>query len=57
MGDAPLISYLTDGLTDRNHSASLRERYHIMCHYYGTIPTMLRHIGFALRHAKRKFFG
>ena len=57
VGDAPLISYLTDGLTDRNHSASLRERYHIMCHYYGTIPTMLRHIGFALRHAKRKFFG
>ena len=57
VGDAPLISYLTDGLTDRNHSTSLRERYHIMCHYYGTIPTLLRHIGFALRHAKRKFFG
>lgn len=56
IGDAPLISYLTDGLTDRNHSASLRERFHIMCHYYGTIPTTLRHLAFALRHLRRKFF-
>ncbi|MGN1246316.1 MAG: glycosyltransferase family 2 protein [Muribaculaceae bacterium] len=57
VGDAPLISYLTDGLTDRNRNASLRERFHIMCIYYGTFPTILRHIGFALRHAKRKFLG
>ena len=56
IGDEPLISYLTDGLTDRNHSASLRERFHIMCHYYGTIPTALRHLAFALRHLRRKFF-
>ena len=56
IGDEPLISYLTDGLTDRNHSASLRERFHIMCHYYGIIPTALRHLAFALRHLRRKFF-
>lgn len=48
------IDYLTDGLTDRNHKASLKERYAIMCHYYGTIPTMLRHIGFACRAARRR---
>lgn len=52
---AVLIDYLTDGLTDRNHKASLRERYRIMCRYYGTLPTMLRHIGFLFRHLARKF--
>lgn len=49
------IDYLTDGLTDRNHKASLKERYHIMCHYYGTLPTMLRHVGFVARAALRTF--
>ena len=31
--DEVLIDYLTDGLTDKNHKASLKERYHIMCKY------------------------
>lgn len=48
------IDYLTDGLTDHNHKASLKERYRIMCRYYGTVPTQLRHAGFALRHLLRK---
>ena len=43
------IDYLTDGLTDRNHKASLKERYQIMCRYYGKLPTIARHIGFATR--------
>lgn len=43
------IDYLTEGLTDRNHKASLKERYHIMCRYYGTLPTLLRHVWFAVR--------
>lgn len=54
VGDAPLISYLTDGLTDRNHRASLRERYRIMCRYYGKLPTMLRHVAFLIRHLKMR---
>ena len=54
VGDQPIISYLNDGLTTSNHRASLRERYDIMCHYYGTLPTMLRHVGFAGRHLWRK---
>ena len=54
VGDQPIISYLNDGLTTANHRASLRERYDIMCHYYGTLPTMLRHVGFAGRHLWRK---
>lgn len=48
------IDYLSDGMTDKNHSASLKERYRIMCRYYGTIPTLLRHIRFLLRHLSKK---
>ncbi len=54
VGDTPIISFLTDGLTTKNHKRSLKERYRIMCHYYGTLPTMLRHVKFALRHFGRK---
>lgn len=51
VGDKPIISFLSDGgLTTKNHKRSLKERYHIMCHYYGTFPTMLRHLKFAFRH-------
>lgn len=54
VGPEPIVSFLTDGLTDKHHKASLKERYRIMCHYYGTVPTALRHIGFALRALTRK---
>ena len=54
VGDAPIVSFLTDGLTDKHHKASLKERYHIMCHYYGTVATTIRHIGFAFRTLVRK---
>lgn len=57
MGDKPIINFLNDGLTNQNHKKSLRERYNIMCHYYGTVPTMLRHLKFACRHLLRKFKG
>jgi glycosyltransferase involved in cell wall biosynthesis len=46
-----LIDYLNEGETTRHHRASLKERFAVMCHHYGTIPTVLRHIGFALRYA------
>jgi len=55
VGDEPIISFLTDGLTTKNHKKSLRERYRIMCHYYGTCATTLRHVKFAFRHLTRKF--
>lgn len=47
------IDYLSDGMTDKNHSASLKERYRIMCRYYGTLPTLLRHLRFLLRHLNK----
>ena len=46
-----LIDYLNEGETTRHHRASLKERFAVMCHHYGTLPTVLRHVGFALRYA------
>lgn len=51
---ATLIDYLSEGMTTANRRASLGERFKIMCRYYGTVPTLLRHVGFALRMARRK---
>lgn len=44
-----LIDYLNEGVTTANRKASLHERYVIMCRYYGTLPTFLRHLWFAVR--------
>lgn len=52
--DAVIADYLEEGTTTRNHRASLKERYRIMCHYYGTLPTIVRHIKFAVRNLGRK---
>lgn len=51
------IRYLSEGVTTRHHKESLKERYDIMCRYYGKLPTMLRHVGFAMRHLMRKIKG
>lgn len=44
-----LIDYLNEGVTTRNHRASLHERFHIMCRHYGYLSTLARHAWFALR--------
>lgn len=44
-----LTDYLSEGMTTHNHKASLLERFHVMAHYYGLVPTILYHIGFLLR--------
>lgn len=44
-----LALYLNEGTTTLNHKASLRERFRIMAEYYGTLPTCLRHVWFAVR--------
>ncbi|MDE5650996.1 MAG: glycosyltransferase, partial [Duncaniella sp.] len=52
--DRILIDYLSEGVTTANMRASLMERFHIMCYYYGILPTIVRHIGFLRRYLKRR---
>lgn len=52
--NAVIIDYLSEGVTTANFKKSLRERYNIMCKYYGILPTSLRHITFLFRHLARK---
>lgn len=54
VGKEPIISFLTDGMTDRHHHDSLKERFSIMCHYYGTVATVWRHITFIPRYVVNK---
>lgn len=49
-----LIDYLNEGMTTRNHKASLCERFHIMCHHYGTLSTLARHCWFLVRSIIKK---
>ena len=44
-----LTDYLNEGKTTKNHKASLMERFRIMSKHYGFIPTLFRHIYFAIR--------
>jgi glycosyltransferase involved in cell wall biosynthesis len=44
-----LSYFLEAGYSTVNRKASLKERYKIMCKYYGKIPTQIRHLWFALR--------
>ena len=41
--------FLEAGLSAANRKNSLKERYEIMCKYYGKIPTQIRHLWFAVR--------
>lgn len=52
--DDYLIDYLQEGVTTANHKASLKERFKIMAYYYGTFPTILRHLSFIPRYVSRK---
>ncbi|MCQ2289043.1 MAG: glycosyltransferase [Muribaculaceae bacterium] len=54
VGQEPMISFLTDGLTDKHHRDSLKERFDIMCRYYGTVPTVWRHLTFVPRYLVNK---
>jgi glycosyltransferase involved in cell wall biosynthesis len=44
-----LVNYLYEGMTTVNRKASLKERYAIMCKYYGTFTTVMLHGWFAIR--------
>lgn len=49
-----IIDYLSEGVTTANHKASLRERFRIMCRYYGSARTIWNHIGFIPRYLAGK---
>lgn len=49
-----IANYQREGQTTANHKASLKERYHIMCKYYGTPTTILMHLWFIIRGIIRK---
>lgn len=42
-------NYLNEGLTTRNHNASLFERFRIMVRHYGLITTIVKHAQFLMR--------
>lgn len=44
-----LIDYLNEGMTTRNHRASLKERFRIMAKHYGWISTVAHHAWFVVR--------
>ena len=44
-----LIDYLNEGMTTRNHKASLKERFRIMAKHYGWVSTLLHHGWFVIR--------
>ncbi len=52
--DETIIDYLSEGLTTANRTASLKERFKIMCHYYGTFPTIIKHLRFIPRFIRQQ---
>lgn len=44
-----LVDYLNEGMTTKNHKASLKERFRIMAKHYGWISTVLHHAWFVVR--------
>lgn len=52
--DDVLIDYLNEGTTTCNHRRSLRERFRIMCYYYGTFSTIKKHLSFIPRYLRRR---
>ena len=49
-----LIDYLEEGMTTRNHKASLHERFRIMTKHYGWLSTVVHHAWFVVRAVIKK---
>lgn len=52
--EAVVVNYLDGGMTVKNHRASLRERFRLMQHHYGLLPTLAMHAWFVLRSLLKK---
>lgn len=46
---AVVANYLDGGMTNKNHRASLKERFRVMCRHYGYVQTIAMHAWFVLR--------
>ena len=44
-----VADYLNEGLTTKNHKASLLERFHIMADHYGFVSALKQHVWFVVR--------
>lgn len=49
-----VADYLSEGLTTKNHKASLMERYDVMCVHYGKFRAFMQHVWFAVRSVIKK---
>ena len=49
-----VVNYLDGGMTNKNHRASLIERFNVMSHHYGLMSTILMHIWFVARAVLKK---
>ena len=47
--NAVVVNYLAGGMSVKNHRASLKERFGIMCRHYGVVTTVFAHLWFVLR--------
>ena len=51
--DEVVVNYLDGGMTEKNHRASLRERFSVMRCHYGLPLTLIMHVWFAVRQLKK----
>ncbi len=51
---AVVADYLNEGMTTKNHKASLQERFRIMTRHYGFFSTLLYHAWFVVRSMVKK---
>ena len=51
--DEVVVNYLDGGMTEKNHRASLRERFSVMRRHYGLPLTLIMHVWFAVKQLKK----
>ena len=49
-----VANYTEEGATTKNHKASLKERFHVMCRHYGLLSTVAMHAWCVVRSVVRK---
>lgn len=52
--NAVVVNYLDGGMTNKNHKASLKERFRVMAKHYGFVHTAILHLYFVVRSFVKK---